>query len=110
MLDKDNSKTLEKEEVCEFVKKLINIIVRNVKNSVHVSSHRSCTHFRLLERHMPFVLLFASCPMLTHRRWCLLNRSWSRPPWWCLAAKLLPQLSNSLIKTGTANYRRRSAA
>ena len=37
MLDKNNSKTLEKEEVCEFVKKLINIIVRNVKNSVHVS-------------------------------------------------------------------------
>jgi len=36
MLDKDNSKTLEKEEVCEFVKKLINIIVRNIKNSVHI--------------------------------------------------------------------------
>ena len=62
MLDKDNSKTLEKEEVCEFVKKLINIIVRNVKNSVHVSSHRSCAHLRLLERHMPLCFFSQVAP------------------------------------------------
>jgi len=60
MLDKDNSKTVEKEEVCEFVKKLINITVRNIKNSVHVSSHGPCKHLRLIERHIRFALPCAS--------------------------------------------------
>jgi Ca2+-binding EF-hand superfamily protein len=36
MMDKDNSKTLEQAEVCEFTKKLVNIIIRNIKNSVHI--------------------------------------------------------------------------
>jgi len=48
MMDKDNSKTLEQAEVCEFTKKLVNIIIRNIKNSVHVSSHHPCTQLSFL--------------------------------------------------------------
>ena len=45
MLDKDNSKTLEKEEVCNFVKKLINVVMRNIKSITEVSLLQSLLRF-----------------------------------------------------------------